>query len=72
MNDADDDDLQRGLANRRDMLGDEWVERSLIEANAFNAEFRHLITRFAWHEIWAGHALMRGRAASSCGLQPRS
>lgn len=48
-----DDDLERGLANRRALLGDAWVERSLGNANSFNAEFQHLITRFAWHEIWS-------------------
>ena len=47
-----DHDLERGLQNRRQILGDAWVERSLANANSFNAEFQNLITRFAWHEIW--------------------
>jgi 3-oxoadipate enol-lactonase len=47
-----DHDLARGLHNRRGVLGDEWVDRSLANANSFNAEFQNLITRFAWHEIW--------------------
>jgi len=47
-----DHDLQRGLQQRRTVLGDAWVERSLANANGFNAEFQNLITRFAWHEIW--------------------
>jgi 3-oxoadipate enol-lactonase len=47
-----DHDLARGLHNRRSVLGDTWVERSLANANTFNAEFQNLITRFAWHEIW--------------------
>src|SRR6185312_9203758 len=46
------DDFERGLANRRAVLGDACVERSLGEANTFNAEFHELITRYAWHEIW--------------------
>ena len=46
------DDFDRGLVNRRAILGDEWVERSLHNATAFNAEFQHLISRYAWHEIW--------------------
>lgn len=45
-------DLERGLKNRREILGDAWVDRSLSNANNFNAEFQHLITRFAWNEIW--------------------
>ena len=44
--------FERGLSNRRRILGAEWVERSLNNANGFNAEFQNLITRFAWHEIW--------------------
>ncbi|HUH87998.1 MAG TPA: 3-oxoadipate enol-lactonase [Pusillimonas sp.] len=45
-------DLERGLNNRREILGDAWVDGSLSRANNFNAEFQQLITRFAWNEIW--------------------
>jgi 3-oxoadipate enol-lactonase len=47
-----DHDFERGLQNRRQVLGDAWVDRSLNNANGFNAEFQNLITRFAWNEIW--------------------
>lgn len=46
------DDLDRGAANRRAMLGDAWVERSLGQANWLNAEFQSQVTRHAWHDIW--------------------
>ena len=46
------DDLDRGAANRRAMLGDAWVERSLGQANSLNAEFQSQVTRHAWHDIW--------------------
>lgn len=46
------DDFERGVANRRAVLGDEWVDRSLAGASEFNADFQSLITRYAWHEIW--------------------
>ncbi len=46
------DDFDRGVANRRAVLGDEWVDRSLAGATDFNADFQSLITRYAWHEIW--------------------
>lgn len=45
-------DFERGLHNRRTVLGDEWVDRSLNKATTFNADFQNLITRFAWNEIW--------------------
>jgi 3-oxoadipate enol-lactonase len=47
-----DHDLERGMQNRRTVLGDAWVDRSVNNANTFNAEFQNLITRFAWNEIW--------------------
>jgi len=46
------DDFDRGVANRRAVLGDDWVDRSLAGATEFNADFQSLITRYAWHEIW--------------------
>ena len=46
------DDLDRGAANRRAMLGDAWVERSLGQANGLNAEFQSQVTRHAWFDIW--------------------
>lgn len=54
MNQFDDrqDDFDRGVKNRRAVLGDAWVDKSLDGANGFNAEFQHLITRYAWHDIW--------------------
>lgn len=45
-------DLERGTRNRRAMLGDAWVDQSILKANDFNAEFQNFITRYAWHEIW--------------------
>jgi 3-oxoadipate enol-lactonase len=47
-----DNDYERGLRNRRRILGDAWVDQSLAGATSFNADFQNLITRFAWHEIW--------------------
>lgn len=47
-----DHDLERGLRNRRAILGDAWVDKSVANANAFNADFQNFITRYAWHEVW--------------------
>ncbi|NVD71901.1 3-oxoadipate enol-lactonase [Duganella sp. BJB1802] len=47
-----DHDFERGLNNRRAILGDAWVDKSLASANSFNAEFQSMITRFAWNDIW--------------------
>jgi 3-oxoadipate enol-lactonase len=46
------DDFDRGVKNRRAVLGDAWVDKSLNNATEFNSEFQHLITRYAWNDIW--------------------
>ena len=49
------DDQQRhdgGMARRRGVLGDDWVDKSIANRNSFNIEFQDLITRYAWGEIW--------------------
>jgi 4-carboxymuconolactone decarboxylase len=50
------DDKQRGMANRRRVLGDAWVDKAQRNTNEFNAEFQDLITRYAWNEIWGREA----------------
>src|SRR5712692_5176726 len=49
-----DDQKRRdaGMAQRRKVLGDAWVDKSIANRNSFNAEFLDLITRHAWGEIW--------------------
>ena len=47
----------QGLVNRRRVLGDAWVDKSLADNNDFNAEFQNLITRYAWNEVWGRSAL---------------
>jgi 3-oxoadipate enol-lactonase/4-carboxymuconolactone decarboxylase len=41
-----------GLATRREVLGDAWVDRALANRTAFNADFQAMITRYAWNEVW--------------------
>ena len=44
--------LIRGEAARRRVLGDEWVDRSAKNRNAFNAEWLDTITRSPWNDVW--------------------
>ncbi len=49
------DDQQRrdeGMIQRRKVLGNEWVDKSIANRNAFNTDFQDLITRYAWGDIW--------------------
>jgi 4-carboxymuconolactone decarboxylase len=41
-----------GMLVRRNVLGDEHVNRAEEAKNEFDAEFQDLITRYAWGEIW--------------------
>ena len=45
-------DYDAGMLNRRRVLGDPWVDKSLVNVNDFNGEFQNLITRYAWNEVW--------------------
>jgi 4-carboxymuconolactone decarboxylase len=49
-----DDQKRReaGMAQRRKVLGNAWVDTSAANTNSFNAEFIDLITRHAWADIW--------------------
>jgi 3-oxoadipate enol-lactonase len=47
-----DHEFARGMHNRRTVLGDGWVDRSIANANTFTAEFQDMITRNAWNDIW--------------------
>lgn len=44
--------FEAGLAMRRQVLGDAWVDKSLAGRNALSGEFQEFITRIAWGEIW--------------------
>jgi 4-carboxymuconolactone decarboxylase len=46
------DSYEDGLAVRRKVLGDAWVDRSLQNRNEFNTEFQEMITRHVWGDIW--------------------
>src|SRR5437764_2452746 len=49
------DDQQRrdeGMVQRRKVLGDAWVDKSIAGRNPFNNDFQDLITRYAFGEIW--------------------
>jgi alkylhydroperoxidase/carboxymuconolactone decarboxylase family protein YurZ len=49
------DDQQRrdaGMAQRRKVLGNAWVDKTAANTKSFNADFIDLITRHAWADIW--------------------
>ncbi len=42
----------RGMARRRKVLGNAWVDKANAGKTAFNVEFQDFITRYAWGEVW--------------------
>lgn len=48
-----------GMRVRREVLGDEHVDRALAETTDFTRDFQELITRYAWGEIWSRPRLDR-------------
>ncbi len=57
MNDAER--AETGMRVRREVLGDEHVDRAIAGTTEFTAPFQDLITRYAWGEIWARPGLSR-------------
>jgi len=47
------------MQTRREVLGDEHVDRAIAETTGFTADFQDLITRYAWGEIWSRPGLDR-------------
>jgi len=50
---------QDGMAVRREVLGDEHVDRAVAHATDFTRDFQELITTYAWGEIWTRPGLDR-------------
>lgn len=48
-----------GLTIRREVLGDEYVERSMASADDFNRPFQELVTEYCWGAIWGRPGLER-------------
>jgi 4-carboxymuconolactone decarboxylase len=53
------DTYDSGMEVRREVLGDEHVDRALARSTEFTADFQDLITRYAWGEIWTRPGLDR-------------
>lgn len=49
----------RGMQTRREVLGDEYVDRALSSASAFSKPLQDLLTENCWGEVWADEALPR-------------
>lgn len=53
------DVFERGLAIRKDVLGKEFVEKSLSTADDFNRPMQELVTEYCWGAVWGREDLPR-------------
>ncbi len=51
--------FDEGMRVRREVLGDEHVDRAVARTDAFTADFQDFITRYAWGEVWTRPGLDR-------------
>lgn len=51
--------FDKGLANRKAVLGAEHVERSLANADAFTQPIQELVTEYCWGAVWGRDDLPR-------------
>ncbi len=51
--------FEEGLRVRREVMGEEYVERSFREADDFSRPFQELVTEYAWGAVWTRPGLPR-------------
>lgn len=56
---TDEERYQAGLQVRREVLGNEYVNRSLANADDFSQPFQDLVSRYCWGDIWCREGLDR-------------
>ena len=53
------DQFERGLAIRKEVLGEEYVEASLAKADDFNRDFQNMVTEYCWGGSWGRGVLTK-------------
>ena len=56
---TDQDPTNDGMRTRREVLGDDHVDRSIANTTDFTAPFQDFITRYAWGDVWSRPGLTR-------------
>ena len=51
--------MDAGLKVRREVLGDEYVDRSMKNADEFNRPFQELVSEYCWGVAWTDETLSR-------------
>jgi 4-carboxymuconolactone decarboxylase len=51
--------MEAGLSARRQVLGDEYVDRAMKNADAFNKPFQEIVSEYCWGLCWTDETLTR-------------
>ena len=51
--------MEDGLKVRREVLGDEYVDRSMKNADDFNRPFQEIVSEYCWGVCWTDETLSR-------------
>ena len=51
--------FERGLATRREVLGKQYVDDSISQADDFNLPMQELVTEYCWDRVWNRPGLER-------------
>jgi 4-carboxymuconolactone decarboxylase len=49
----------KGLANRKAVLGEDYVNKSMASADSFNGPFQEILNEYCWGMIWSDERLPR-------------
>ena len=65
----DQQTYDRGLAMRRKVLGEDYVNRAIADADDFNRDFQRIVTQYGWGETWGDSTLTpRERSILNLGM----
>lgn len=53
--------FEKGLATRREVLGNKYVQKSLDSADDFSMPMQELVTQFCWGDVWNRPGLERSQ-----------
>ena len=48
---------KKGMAVRRQVLGDAYVDKATANVDDFNREFQRIVTEYCWGEVWTRSVL---------------
>ena len=53
----DEELYEKGMAMRRQVLGDAYVDKATSNVDDFNRDFQRIVTEYCWGEVWTRQVL---------------